>query len=1571
MTHASDAVGTLRRALLEIAARQKVSPLLGTHLDHYFLDAELEAEVDQIAEAAEELHAAAVQHFRHGEQRPAGQVVVALYNPEFDRHGWQSPHTAIDIVTDDMSFLVDSVTMLTTARGLTVHRLLHPQLGVRRDAAGRLLASGAVGEAGDAGDESWMHLEIDRVSDPLVLDELRQALLAMLADVRAAVEDRAAMQTRLAEAVAELAHRPSPVNDEIGAFLRWLNENNFVFLGFAHYHAAANEPDLRRDDASGLGILRHADHPLFGRCLAGIPGSLAELAKDPSPLTLVKADARANIHRPGHLDYVGIKQYDAAGNITGEHCFVGLYAAGAYYGAAREIPVLRRKTAAVHDACGFTAGSHREKMLVNVLETYPRDELIEIGVADLARIARGIVSLLERPRVRVFLRTDGWGRYVSALVYMPRDRFDTQVRRRIAQYFTDTFEAESVDFFVRLTESQLARIHFVARTRLGTRFNFDARAIEAEVARIVRGWEDELQHLLVEHLGEERGNALFLRYAPALPLAYREGVPPASAVSDIERLDVVAGSGLVQVKLNAPFVDDGSDQHLKLFHAGRPRPLSAILPILENLGLAVLSEQPFPVPAAGGHLQITDFSLTLPRPDIFDDPATRAAFTEHLEALLTDVAENDGFNRLTLVAGLDRRRITYLRAYARYLKQAGLPYGRGYVETCLARYPQVARLLVELFEARLAPMADEAQAAAAGAALATALAAVDNADDDRVLSALRTVIEATLRTNAWQKDATGHVKDYLSFKVSSRDIPFLPAPRPLYEIFVYSARVEGVHLRGARVARGGLRWSDRLEDFRTEVLGLVKAQQVKNAVIVPLGSKGGFVGKRLPPPTERDAWLAEGIECYKTFIRGLLDLTDNLVDGKVVPPTQVRRRDGDDPYLVVAADKGTATFSDIANGIALEYGFWLGDAFASGGSAGYDHKKMGITAKGAWEAVKRHFRELGLDTQKEEFAVVGIGDMSGDVFGNGMLLSDKIRLRAAFDHRHIFLDPTPDAAKSFAERQRLFALPRSSWDDYDRALISTGGGIFPRSAKSIPLSPEVRAWLETDAEQLPPTDLLHLLLKAPADLLYNGGIGTYVKASTQSHAEANDRGNDGLRVDGSELRVKVIGEGGNLGLTQKGRIEFALAGGQIYTDAIDNSAGVDCSDHEVNIKILLSHLVTAGDMTVKQRDILLAGMTDEVAALVLADNYQQTQAVSLEAADGRGLLDAHKRLMRSLEAQGALHRAIEFLPDDKALAERGQAGRGLTAPEISVLLAYAKIALKETILASPLPDSEDLRELLVAYFPKALVAQCGDLLAGHPLRREIITTQLVNRLVNRMGTTFVTVVADETGADPARVVTAWYAASEVLDAETLWHGIEALDGQVPAATQLEWMGALRGLVAGLTRQLLARCLMPSGCSADALPSIGRLVAEFRPAFIAQLAALRGAATGAEAVAAVLAAAPALAGVVGLVETAEEAGKSFAEVDAARAALAAELDLDWLAAAIELLPHGNRWQLRARAQLAADLEALRRAMLLQLLAGSSVPAAEGRAVLDELRANPPQDLAMLSAGLGELKRLVGR
>ncbi len=1568
MTVVSDAGANLIRDLLEISGRQKLSPEFHCHLAHYFADVDSDGLGETNPEA---LFGAAIQHHHLGRSRGVGQAALSFYTPDFDRHGWHSPHTVIDVVTDDMAFLVDSLTMAIDRHGLNIHCLLHPVLGVERDANGSLLRTEARGSTGTR-NESWIHLEIDRIGDASLIEALHAELLDVLDDVRAANEDAEVMKRRIAEIVADPCLNADVSSSEIAEFLRWLTQGNFVFLGYTAYVAplGGDRPagELKRSVDGGLGLLRRVDHPRFGRCLANIPGGLAELGRLPSALTLVKADGRSTVHRPAYLDFIGVCHHDAAGNIVGEHVFVGLYAAHVYHVSVNEIPVVCQKVAAIRAACGFAPGGHKDKTLINVLETYPRDELIESAESDLLRIANGMVTLHEHPQVRVFLRNDRWGRYVSALVYMPRDRYDTNVRRRITQVLSEMLQADSVEFFHMVGESRLARLQLIARVPAGKRIEYDAAVFEREVARIVRGWYDELQQHLIEHCGEAQGNALLRRYARALPLAYQEQVLPTSAVADLEYLALAEKTGRIEVKLNAPYGDEGAHQHIKLFLDSMPRPLSSVLPVFDNMGVTVLTEQPFKL--TGSHLHIADFAVRLPRAEALEDEATRAAFIELLEKVLRDEAENDGFNRLTLLAGLDAPRIVVLRAYARYLRQAGLSFSQAYIERCLATYPAIARLLSALFESRLAPPRDEDEAASVADELTAALESVGNVDDDRILAAYRMAIEATLRTNAWQTDADGRPKDYLSFKIASKDIPFLPKPVPLYEIFVYSPRMEGIHLRGSRVLRGGLRWSDRMEDFRTEGLGLVKAQMVKNVVSVPLGAKGCFVGKRLPPASEREAYQEEGIACYKTYIRGLLDITDNLVDGQIVPPRHVRRRDGDDPYLVVAADKGTATFSDIANGIALEYGFWLGDAFASGGSRGYDHKKMAITARGAWEAVKRHFREMGdagdgkgRDTQNETFTAVGIGDMSGDVFGNGALRSNMMRLVAAFDHRHIFLDPNPDAAASFAERQRLFDLPRSSWDDYDKTLISAGGGVWSRSVRSISLSAPVRERLAISAEQMTPNELINAILKAPVDLLYNGGIGTYVKASSESHLDANDRANDAVRVDATELRAKVVGEGGNLGLTQKARIEYALAGGRINTDAIDNSGGVGCSDHEVNIKILVSGLVASGDMTGKQRDELLASMTDDIARLVLIDNYQQTQAISLEATAAQPLLSAHTQLIRYLEGKGAINRLLEVLPSDKGLVERGQAGRGLTRPEIAVLLAHAKIHLKEAILASALPDAEELQALFAHYFPEKLVAYCPERLAAHPLKREIVTTQLVNRMVNRMGTTFALQLGDETGASPAQVMSAWFAASELLGAEALWQELEALDLQLPVVRQLVLMSELRALILAATRQLL---VVGYG---GGLRTPAMLVAPYREALSQAMVAIRQGADASSGLEALLAARHRLVAIFEQVDLSQAVGVPLDTVEAICQRFGERLDLVWLGEAISRLPADNRWQARARSQLAGELRKLRQALILPCCEALPATLPDANRVVDDLKRNAPQDLAMLSAGLAEIRRVL--
>ncbi|MGL6071977.1 NAD-glutamate dehydrogenase, partial [Craterilacuibacter sp.] len=1306
-------------------ARQKLSPAEAVSLlpvfPVYFEETEY---ADLSRQSAQDLVGVVLAHYEFASQRMPGQTKVRIYNPDFERDGWQSTHSVIEIVNDDMPFLIDSVAMFLARHSLNLHLLVHPVVAVARDAAGQLLEIKRT-EDRALPLESLIHVQIDRVSDEARLEALQRELTHVLGSIQLAVRDEPVMRERVNTLCEELGTQGEQGQEAL-AFLQWMAANHFLFMGYCSYDLVKRDgkDSLKIVKDSGLGILEDQGGKEYSASFDALPQELRELAHLPQRIILNKSQSRSIIHRPAYMDFVGIKRFNADGEVIGESRLLGLYTASAYQAALREIPILREKLAYVTESCDFVDNSYKSKTLSFVLETYPRDELFEIQAETLLPIAEGIVNLQERPRVRLFVRKDRYHRYVSCLVYVPRDSFSTEVRLNIEKVLLSAFNGSAAEFSVQIGDGVLARVHYIIRTQAADLPAYREADIELDIARVVRGWVDELSVQLTEAHGEEQGNALFGLYKAAFPVAYREEFSVRSAVLDIQHIAQVNSEEPLAIKLYRPFHRAAQQFNLKLFRCGSPLGLSASMPILENMGVKVQDEHPYRVERADGStVWISDFGLDLGAAyRQMTDEDVQQDFQQLLAQVFAGRCESDGFNRLALLAGLNWREITLVRALAKYLRQAGLTFSQAYIEQCVANYPLITRRLVELFEARLDPVRrDEARAAALRTELASLLDQVSNLDEDRILGGFLTVILATRRTNLWQADAQGQVKSYISFKLESAAIPFLPQPRPLFEIWVYSPRVEGVHLRGSKVARGGLRWSDRMEDFRTEVLGLVKAQMVKNSVIVPMGSKGGFVCKQLPAPSEREAFMAEGIACYKIFISALLDLTDNLVTGEIVPPASVVRLDADDPYLVVAADKGTATFSDIANGVSAAYGFWLGDAFASGGSAGYDHKGMGITARGAWEAVKRHFRHLGKDIQREDFSVIGIGDMAGDVFGNGMLLSEHICLKAAFNHLHIFLDPNPHAASSFAERARLFNLPRSSWTDYNRELISAGGGIFERSAKSIPLSAEVRAWLKTERESMAPNELIHEILKAEADLLYNGGIGTYVKAVSESHADVRDRATDALRVNGGELNVKVVGEGGNLGCTQKGRIEFALKGGLICTDAIDNSAGVDCSDHEVNIKILLGSVMQEGDMTLKQRNELLAEMTAEVGHLVLRNNYLQTQILAVNRLNAPQMLGAQSRMMLAMEKAGELNRALEYLPTDIQLAERRALRSGLTTPEVAVLLAYSKITLDQALLASDLPDDADFLPILVDYFPGPLKTRFGAAMKSHYLKREIIS----------------------------------------------------------------------------------------------------------------------------------------------------------------------------------------------------------------------------------------------------------
>jgi glutamate dehydrogenase len=1505
-------------------------------------------------------------HRRLGENRPQGRALVRAYTPTLDEHGWDSGHSVVQVVTDDMPFLVDSVTMELNRHELPTHLIVHPQLKVCRDVTGRL--EGLGDGDGFVLEESWIHIEIDRQADRAVLQRLEDDLQRVLNDVRAAVEDEEKMRS-LAEAIAdELGEKRPPLPDPETAdgieLLDWLADDHFTFLGYREYNLEQGDDGdrLRAVPGTGLGILR--SDQTESSSFAALPPEVRAKAREPQLLVLTKANSRATVHRPAYLDYVGVKKFGDSGEVVGECRFLGLFTHAAYSESIEHIPVLDHKLEAVLERAGLATDSYDGKDLIEILETYPRDELFQISVDELFPIAMGVLRLRERKQLRLFVREDDYGRYMSCLVFLPRDRYTTQIRLRIQEILRKEFDGTSVDYSAMVSDSALARLHVVVRGERGRRVpEVDLADLEARLAAATRSWADDLVEAIAEECGDEQASALSRRYAAAFPEGYKVEFPARTACADLQRLEALTQPGQISIDLYEPYDAEPGERRLKIYRLGPPISLSHVLPLLQNMGVEVVDERPYEVVPAGRHRSwIYDLGLRYePSPGV-NDAEVKELFQDAFTALWLGDVESDPFNTLVLHAGLAWRPVMVVRAYARYLRQTGTTFSERYIEQVLVANPRVARLLVRLFESRFDPRltgrADDRSAAGAHEELGSAIAeeiegaldAVTSLDEDRILRSFLSMIRATLRTNYYQRTANGTPKPYLSLKFDPEAIPDLPLPKPKVEIFVYSPRLEGVHLRFGPVARGGLRWSDRREDFRTEILGLVKAQAVKNTVIVPAGAKGGFVCKRLPDPADREAFLAEGVASYKQFISGLLDITDNLAGGKVVPAHDVVRHDGDDTYLVVAADKGTATFSDIANQVAASYGFWLGDAFASGGSVGYDHKGMGITARGAWESVKYHFRSLGVDVQSEDFTVVGVGDMSGDVFGNGMLLSEHIRLVAAFDHRHIFLDPAPDPEVSYRERRRMFALPRSSWADYDAALISRGGGVHPRTAKKIPLTPQVREALGIAGgiNAMTPHELIHAILCAPVDLMWNGGIGTYVKASSENHADVGDKANDVLRADASELRCRVVGEGGNLGLTQKARIEFSLGGGLVNSDFIDNSAGVDTSDHEVNIKILLDQVVRDGELTAEQRDKLFLDMTDEVAELVLRDNYAQNVVLAAARAQAPAMLHLHARYLRKLEREGKLKRRLEFLPDDKTLAERRQAGLGLTGPEFATLLAYTKLTLDEEIRGSDLPDDPDLASRLVEYFPTPLRERFRDRMDRHPLRREIIATSVVNSMVNDSGTTFAFRLGEETGASASDIARAYLVAREVFHMPGFWQSVDGLDYQIDTATQISMRLEARKLTERGARWLLHNRRMPFDIR-DTVDFFARGAAELATQLPKLLVGrdLQGfeerrdrfAEQGvpdqlAEQVAMMV---PAYS-TFDLVEIAHSTGRPVPEVAEVYFDLADRLQVSRLRERIFLLPRDDRWKSMARSALRDDLYAAHAALARDVLVTSEPGAA---------------------------------
>ena len=1489
-----------------------------------------------------DLYGSVIAHWNFARKRTPRQRLVRVYNPDVEIHGWHSTHTVIEIVHKDMPFLLDSTIMAVNRRNLRVHYIFHPVIRIERDDQGDITAVAPPRDSGE-NHEAIMHLEVDRQTAREVLASLEAELGDVLDDVSRCVADWQAMRNQLKTIITQLKDNPPPLDgedtDEDIAFLQWLDRDHFTFLGYREYELDKQDGEdiLRIVPDTGLGILR--DHPQSGvsRSFSQLPAGARQFARRRTLLTITKTNAKSTVHRPVYMDYIGIKRFGDNNEIIGEWRFIGLYTSSAYIRRPEDIPLLRRKVSHVMNRSGYRPSGHSFKALLTILDTLPRDELFQASDDELYHIATAILHLQERQRVRVLLRHDPFQRFFSALVFLPRDRFNTENRVRIQNILRDAFNATAVDFTILLSESILARVHLIIHVEPGTVPSYNIAALEAQITDAIRSWTDELHSQLIHEHGEEIGNRLFERYKDAFPASYREDYPATLAATDIHKIESLSDDHPLAMSLYRPIEMVDNITRFKLIRSGDPIALSAILPILENMGVNVIDERPHEIrPRDGVSCWIHDIGLACHEADHLTSESVRHLFQEAFASIWHGMAENDGFNELTVSAKMSWREITVLRMCCKYIRQTDFPFSQNYMERALTRHPHIARLLVNLFKARFDPAATaqaETRSRKLSEAISRSLDEIPNLDEDRIYRRFFTVIKSILRTNYFQNDAQGRPKPYLAVKLDPSQIPDLPLPRPAFEIFVYSPQMEGIHLRGGTVARGGLRWSDRLEDFRTEIFGLMKTQMVKNAVIVPVGAKGGFVIKPLQSVTEREARAPDVTCCYQSFIRGLLDLTDNIVDGEIVPPPKVVRYDGDDPYLVVAADKGTATFSDTANAIAREYNFWLDDAFASGGANGYDHKKMGITAKGAWESVKRHFRELGVDIQTTDFTVVGIGSMNGDVFGNGMLLSPHIRLLAAFSHSHIFLDPNPDPRASFQERQRLFNLPRSTWKDYNPELISPGGGVFSRSAKVIHLSPEAQAALAIERSRLSPNELIRAILQAPVDLLWNGGIGTFVKASYEINDDVGDHSNDAIRIDAPQLRCKVIGEGGNLGLTDEARIEYARNGGRLNTDFIDNAAGVDCSDHEVNIKILLAEALKSGELTKIQRNELLATMTDEITRLVLVNNYQQALALSLAEQAAPELLDEHSRLIKYLQKTSGLERRTWHLPNDDQITQRKQNHQGLTRPELAVLLSYSKISLYDTLLASDLCDDPDLLEELHGYFPAPVRERFAARIRSHRLHREIIATAITNNLINRMGMSFPYRLQEHTGCPVEEVTRAYLITQKVFNLRARWREIERLDNQVASEHQLAMFSQTIKLANRATHWFLRNCVCPLKIAETAkrfLSGVNRLTPvlpdlleepdyekfdRVRQHLVEQNVP--------ETLAAHISVSRFLSVVLDIIEVSNVRRFDVMSVAKAYFALGARLDLHWLRNTINELPEDQHWNRLARTALRDDLFRLHR------------------------------------------------
>ncbi len=1485
---------------------------------------------------------------------------VEVFNPNLEVSGWQSSHTVLMVLQKNMPFIVDSVRMELSAREIKTHSIQYSTFRCERNDSGDVSKFIKSVQNENLQYETLVFIEIDKHGDEASVESLREGIADVMDDVMTTVDDYPKMLEHSKNSCSELSSIKSKLfnhNDmqEGAAFLDWVTDDRFTFLGYVEYQLTASGKKQLLEPVPGteLGILKEHLEQLKEISLSDVANKSKQSVLDKQLFTFAKSSKRSSVHRPAYPDYISVKKFDKKGNVIGEHCFLGLYTAKAYHESPSEVPLLRQKVKQVIERSGLNSFDYRGKELEQLLGVYPRDELFQVNADELYNVVMGTLFIQERRQTRLFMREDAFGRFVTCLIYVPRDIFNTNLRIKFQEILMSDLNGIDSDFNTYISESVLARTQITIKIDQIEGRVLNVEKLEQKIIAVAQSWEDDLEISLFDTYGEEQANQYINKYRSAFSSSYREEFSPRRASIDIEHIESVV-NGQQQLSMSFYRSLDENDQvvHFKLFHAEQPVPLSDVMPIFENMGFRVIGERPYETLDRDGHtVWLHDFMLTTTTRQSIDIEKIRTPFENLFTKVWQGDAENDSFNRMVIASYMNWREIAVIRSYARYMRQIRVSNSQDFISNTIVSNVKISKLLIQLFESRFNPLLNKqvkkanTNQEAQETQFIEALDQVQNLTEDKILRLYLDLIKATVRTNFYQKDHNGEDKSYISFKFQPRLIPNVPLPVPMFEIFVYSPRIEGVHLRGGKVARGGLRWSDRYEDYRTEVLGLVKAQQVKNAVIVPVGAKGGFVAKKLPN-TGRDDFMNEGISCYQIFITGLLNVTDNLIEGKVVKPENVVCHDEDDYYLVVAADKGTATFSDIANEISLDKGHWLGDAFASGGSVGYDHKKMGITAKGAWVSVERHFRELGLNTKTTPFTTIGIGDMAGDVFGNGMLLSPHTKLVAAFNHMHIFFDPDPDPRKSFEERQRIFDLPRSSWEDYNSKLISKGGGIYSRNAKSIPLNSEFQKFLGITDKKLAPNMLINAILKAHADLLWVGGIGTYVMASSETHADVGDKANDVLRITGNELKVRVVGEGGNLGMTQLSRIEYSQHGGRLNTDFIDNAAGVDCSDHEVNIKILLNEILVNGDLTEKQRNKLLVSMTDSVSDLVLKNNYRQTQAISIATNEALSRTEEYRRLINSMECAGKLNRALEFLPADDIITERKVTGCAFTRPELSVLISYVKGDLKEELINSELPDNPSLAGEIECVFPQQIVKKYHKELHGHRLRREIISTQIANDMVNHMGITFVERLKQSTGASTSAIALAYIIARDVFRLDYWWESIEALDYTVSSELQINMMSELMSLMRRACRWLIRN-------RRSELKVVGNMEA-FEKGIAKISKALPNYLNGStkevwqnkrdslvkqgvpDEIAATVAGARHLYAALGIIEARESSESSLDMVANVYYVLGNRLDLTWFGQQINTLTPLTHWQALAREAFREDLDWQQRALTVGLLKLKDAP-----------------------------------